>query len=161
MRGGALPPSLVCAAFGVALGFAPRRGWAASLLVLTGTATMLAMAPVPREWLEAVFLGCWTSVAASAAMVYLPRGLSSRGALALSFNAGFWSGAEIALAGSRLDLSKALLCALMPLPVALTVGRRVPIVLKVVSSWLIAVAFLAAALQFLPVTPGYLPDHLD
>jgi hypothetical protein len=43
----------------------------------------------------------------------------------------------------------------------LIVGWRAPIVVKVVSSWLIAVAVLAATLQFLPVTPGYMPDHLD
>jgi len=30
-----------------------------------------------------------------------------------------------------------------------------------VSSWLIAIAVLAAALPYLPVTPGYLPDHLE
>jgi hypothetical protein len=41
------------------------------------------------------------------------------------------------------------------------VGQRVPIAPKVVSSWLIAVALLAATLQVLPVTPGYLPDHLE
>jgi len=30
-----------------------------------------------------------------------------------------------------------------------------------VSSWVIAIAALAATLQLLPVTPGYLPDHLE
>jgi hypothetical protein len=33
--------------------------------------------------------------------------------------------------------------------------------IKVVSSWVIAVAILAATLQLLPVTPGCLPDHLE
>jgi hypothetical protein len=28
-------------------------------------------------------------------------------------------------------------------------------------SWLIAVLILVVALRFLPVTPGYLPDHLE
>jgi hypothetical protein len=108
-----------------------------------------------------VFLGGWISVVASAAMVHLRRGLSPRGALALSFNAGLWSGAEVALAGSRLDLAKALACALLFAPAVMMVGWRVPIIVKVISSWLIAVALLAATLQFLPVTPGYMPDHLD
>jgi len=31
----------------------------------------------------------------------------------------------------------------------------------VMSSWVIAVAVLALTLQLLPVTPGYLPDHLE
>jgi len=67
----------------------------------------------------------------------------------------------IALAGSRLDLLKALPCVLLFFPAASGLGLRATIMAKVVSSWLIAVAMLAAALQFLPVTPGYMPDHLD
>jgi len=39
--------------------------------------------------------------------------------------------------------------------------RRARIALAVVASWLIAVAMLGTALQFLPVTPGYLPDHME
>jgi len=161
LRGGALPPALLCAALGLALAFAPRRAWGPSLVVLAGTATSVAVAPVPPSWLEAIFLGCWMSVAASAATVHLRNALSPRWAFALSLNAGFWSGAVVAIAGSRLDLLKALPCVLVLLPAAWIVGRRAPIVVKVVSSWLIAVAVLAATLQFLPVTPGYMPDHLD
>jgi hypothetical protein len=41
------------------------------------------------------------------------------------------------------------------------VRSSLPIVLKVISSWVIAVAALVATLELLPVTPGYLPDHLD
>jgi hypothetical protein len=33
--------------------------------------------------------------------------------------------------------------------------------LKVFASWLIAIAVLVASLSFLPVTPGYQPDHLE
>jgi hypothetical protein len=161
LRGGALPPALLCAALGLALAYAPRRAWGLSVVALALTAISLAIAPVPPSWLDGVFLGCWISVAASAATVHLPGGPSPRGAFALSLNAGFWSGAVVALAGSRLDLLTALLCVLVLVPAALLVGWRAPIVVKVVSSWLIAVAVLAATLQFLPVTPGYMPDHMD
>jgi hypothetical protein len=116
---------------------------------------------IPREWLEGVFLGCWASMAATAATVHLPRGLTAPGAVVLSLNAGLWSGAEIALTGARLDIAKALVCVLLLFPTGFIVDWRAPIIAKVVSSWLIAVAILAATLQFLPVTPGYLPDHLD
>jgi hypothetical protein len=81
--------------------------------------------------------------------------------LAASLNAGFWAGAVIALSGSRLDLLKALPCVLVLLPAASGLRLRATIAAKTVASWLIAMAVLAAALQFLPVTPGYLPDHLD
>jgi hypothetical protein len=161
LRGGALPPALLCIALGLALAFASRRTWVLSLVATAMTAIALANATVSPGWLEGVFLGCWVSVAATAATVHLPRGLGPWGSLALALNAGFWSGAVVALAGSSLDLLKALLCVLVLLPAALVVAWRTPIVVKVVSSWLIAVAVLAATLQFLPVLPGYMPDHLE
>jgi hypothetical protein len=50
---------------------------------------------------------------------------------------------------------------LVLLPAAWIVRSGAPIVLKVISSWLIAIAMLAATLAWLPVTPGYMPDHLE
>ena len=161
MRGGPLPPALLCAAVGLALAFAPRRTWVPSVVTLITTTSALAALSIPREWLEGVFLGCWASVAATAATVHLTRRLTARRAVVLSLNAGFWSGAVLALTGSRLDIAKALVGVLLLFPARVIVGRPAPIVVKVVSSWLIAVAILAATLQFIPVTPGYLPDHLD
>jgi hypothetical protein len=161
VRGGALPPALLCAAAGLALAFAPRRVWLPSLLTLSVTTILLAALPIPREWLEGVFLGCWASLAATAVTVHLPRGMTASGALGLSFNAGLWSGAEVALAGSRLDIAEALACVWLLFPAAFIVAWRAPIIIKIVASWFVAVAILAATLQFLPVTPGYLPDHLD
>jgi hypothetical protein len=122
---------------------------------------VFAALPIPRAWLEAVFLGCWAGVAASAVTVHLPRGLTAGAAVVLSFNAGLWAGAEVGLAGSPLDIAEALVCVLLFLPAAFIVDRGAPIIVKIVASWLVAVAILAATLQFLPVTPGYLPDHLD
>jgi hypothetical protein len=39
--------------------------------------------------------------------------------------------------------------------------RACALAVKVVVSWLVAIALLNAALHFLPVTPGYLPDHVE
>jgi hypothetical protein len=47
------------------------------------------------------------------------------------------------------------------LPASRVPDRRVLLALRVIASWLIAVAMLGALLQFLPVTPGYLPDHME
>jgi len=63
-------------------------------------------------------------------------------------------------------LATVLLCstgglALAVLPAVWTVDRRVLIALRVVASWLIAVALLGAMLQLIPVTPGYMPDHME
>jgi hypothetical protein len=139
-------------------------GIALSVIVL-GCAELLNDRPggviATRSAGGVIGVGCWLSVAASAASVHLPGGLGPRWAFAASLNAGLWSGAVIALAGSRLDLLKALPGVLVLFPAASSLGLRATIMAKVVSSWLIAVAMLAAALQFLPVTPGYMPDHLD
>jgi len=161
MRGGVVPPALLFVALGLALAFAPRSARAPSLLALLGTLGAFTLLPVPRAWLEGVFLGCWISVIATAASVHLVRGLSGRVALALSVNAGVWASAVVSLSGSRFDLLRALPCVLILLPASWFVVRHAPIPVKVVSSWVIAVAVLAATLQFLPVTPGYLPDHLE
>jgi hypothetical protein len=161
MRGGVLPPALLLSALGLALTVGPRKAWRRSLLALLGTLATFTFLPVPRDWLEGVFLGCWMSVIATSATVHLVHGLTARAALALSFNAGVWASAVVSVSGSRGDLLKALPCVLIFLPAAWVVGRYALIPVKVVSSWVIAIAVLAAVLQLLPVTPGYLPDHME
>ena len=157
MRGGVVPPALLFVALGLALAFAPRRAWLPSLLALFATlgAFSLLRLPVPQV------LGCWISAIATAVSVHLVGGLSPRVALALSLNAGVWATSVVSLSGSRLDLLNALPCVLIFLPASWVVSRYGSIPIKVVSSWVIAVAVLAGTLQLLPVTPGYLPDHME
>ena len=161
MRGGVVPPALLFLALGLALAVAPRRARTPSLLALLATLAAGTFVRVPQTWLESVFFGCWISVIVAAASVHLLPGLSTRAAVVLSLNAGVWASAVVSLSGSRLDLLKALPCVLIFLPAAWVVRRYASIPIKVVSSWVIAVGILAAALQLLPVTPGYLPDHLE
>ena len=161
MRGGVLPPALLFSALGLALGCASRSAWAPSLLVLLATLAAFTFLPVPLGWLEGIYLGCWISVIATAASVYLLRGPGPRLALGLALNAGVWASAVVYLSGSRLDLVEALPCVAVFLCASRVVGQHASIPVKVVSSWLIAVAVLAASLQLLSVTPGYLPDHMD
>ena len=161
MRGGVPAAMLLCAAFGVALAFAPRRVWLACLALVAVTATMgFALKPPPAS-IDTVFLCGWLSTMACAAMVHLRDGVPARLALLLAVDAGTWSGTMIAFEGRWIHLPAAWLCTLTLVPAALAVRWRVPIAAKVVSSWLIAIAVLAAALPYLPVTPGYLPDHLE
>jgi hypothetical protein len=131
------------------------------VLALVAVATLVSRLLPPDISTEILFLGCWGSVVASAAAVHLPNGLPGLGALAVAANAGFWSGAVVAVAGSESDLLWALPAALAVAPAVWLIRSRAAIVVKVVSSWLMAVALLAATLQLLPVTPGYMPDHLE
>jgi hypothetical protein len=161
MRGGVLPLGLLFAALGLALGCAPRGDWRPGFLALLGILGAFAFLPVPKIWLEGVYLACWTGVIATALSVYFIHRSGRWVALALSLNAGIVASAVVCVSGSRFDLLKALPCMLMMFPASWLVGRGVSIPVKVVSSWIVAVAVLAAALQLLPVTPGYLPDHLE
>jgi hypothetical protein len=161
MRGGVAPPALLFLALGLALAFTPRRAWGPSLLALLATLGAGAFVHVPQTWLEGAFFGCWISVIATAASVHLGRGLNAQAAVALSINAAVWASAVVSLSGSRLDLLKALPCVLIFLPAEWVVRRQASIPVKVMSSWVIAIAILAATLQLLPVTPGYLSDHVE
>ena len=161
MRGGALPPALLCTALGLGLASADRKAVLLELVLLVVMACAIALTPVPGTWADTIFLGCWTSTIASAAIVHGPRTLKGEEGFALALNAGVWTGAVIALAPSKVELLEALPLALCAWPAAWARRRGQAIALKVVASWVIAVAVLGAALQFLPVTPGYLPDHMD
>jgi len=161
MRGGALPPALLFAAFGFALSFAPRRWFAPCLIILLIVSIGVGRVRIGANWQDPIFLGCWVSVIAAAACVHWPGGVGPRLAVVLAINTGIWGGAVIAVAGGSLDFVKSLPCALVCLPGGWLVATRRQIVIKVLSSWLIAVALLASTLQITTPTPGYVPDHMD
>lgn len=161
MRGGALPPALLAVALGFALAYAPRRSLApclAAFAVVAGLASLLRPGPL---WTDVAFYGCWSSVVVTALSVHLPSRLSRSGALVLSLNAGAWVGAVVAAAGAPSDLARSLPFALLCLPASLLAATRVQVAIKVVASWLVAVAVLAAALPTTTPTPGYVGDHLE
>jgi len=161
MRSAALAAAMICGTLGLALAFAPRRARWLCLIVLATNAVAFTGIGSPDSWREAIFLCSWISVVLAAGATYLPRGIDTRIAFALSLNAGAWTGAVIAVAGSPIDLAKALPCAAVAWPAVWLAEHRASIAVKVVSSWLIAIAALAAMLHVVPVTPGYLPDHLE
>ncbi|MDB5704069.1 MAG: hypothetical protein JWN66_1185 [Sphingomonas bacterium] len=161
MRGGSLPPALLFAALGLVLAFAPRRAALFAIGASAAVAIGVAVAPIPGAWREGVFLMCWASLLATAAGVHLPRGVPAAAFIAAAINAGIWAGAVSAVSESPGDLFKAMFGLTIVVPALLLVRLRATVAVKVVSSWLIAVAVLAATLPFLPVTPGYLPDHLE
>ena len=162
MRDAALPAALLCAAVGLALAFGTRRTWAFGLGGLLAAAVAASALPWPGAWENMLFLGCWISVLLTAATVHLPGGVGPRLAAGLGANAGIWAGALVAIAGDPADLFLALPWSLLCLPAALLQARfRAGVALKVLASWLAAVALLAAALSVSPVTPGYEPDHME
>ena len=170
MRGGALPPAILCTAIGLALAsgsaeYRSQRLGVFTVVIAAGAVVIgagaVAWSALPTRWTDAVFLGCWSSTVINSMSVLMGRPLGRNAALLLAANSGMWAGAVTAVAGRKTDLLLALPCTLTLLPASWVARRGGSIAVKVVSSWLIAIAILAATLQFLPVTPGYLPDHME
>lgn len=154
---GVLPAALLCAALGLALAFAPRRAWTPALLILTAAALAASLPELGPRWREPLLVGCWLSVLLTATAAHAPGGGGLALALLISANAGAWSGL---VAGGPTAVLLALPWALLCLPGAWIAARRWGVALKVLASWLAAVALLGAALPTLS-TPGSEPDHMD
>lgn len=165
MRGTVLPVTLLCAALGLALGSTAIRVWIVGVVVLIGAASVaflvLANAAIEQAWADGVYLACWITIAGTASSVYLTRPVGIIAAVVLALNAGVYCGAVSALTGSPHALPEGFLGLAVLLPAGWAAQRSALLPLKVASSWLVAIAALAAILQFLPVTPGYLPDHVE
>lgn len=160
MRGGVLPAALLFGALAFALAAAPRRAVLLALAVVLFAAPLIASLEFPRAWTEAVFISCWLSVGFTAACVHLRRALGAGAAAILALNNALWAGATIAVAGTTSDLLKALPVLLLVIPARYLVANGSGLAVKVVASWLVAVAILAGALSAVP-TPGYVPDHME
>lgn len=160
LRGGFLPPAILIAALGLVLAFIPlRRALLAGGVMLLATLAAWLLSP-PLSWIEPIFVGCWLSVIMTAGLVHRPLNLPPALILIAAINVGVWAGLVTAVAGKGRDLGIAL-----PFVLLLFVGR--PIVargwgigVKVVASWLTAVAILATMVS-LTSTPGYVQDHME
>ena len=159
MRGGALPAAMAIAGLALMLGFATRRTIAAALVLAGACLATASFAPVPDLWVEAIFLGCWASVAVSALCTYLPRPVAPSVACLLASFAGMSAGLAIAAEGRPTDVALPILAALLVVPAQLAVAKGYAVAPRIVASWLIAVAVLAAILPHVVTHPGYVPDH--
>lgn len=160
MRGGFLPPAILCCAVGLALAFLPLRRALLGATVLAAVASVtFAIAP-SADWIEPIFLGCWLSVIACALLLLRPAHWPVGLYFAAAANAGIWVGAVSSVAGGARDLAIGLPFVLALLPGQAIVARGWDISLKVLASWLTAVAILATMVSLTP-TPGYSPDHME
>lgn len=160
MRGGFLPPAILCTALGIALAFIPwRRALLAALLLVLVAILVWSLGP-PARWIEPIFVGCWLSVIGNALLVHRPERLPGILFPIAAANAGVWTGAVTAVSGRPRDLMIALPLVLLSVPGRPIVARGWAIGLKVLASWLTAVAILATMVSLTP-TPGYKPDHME
>ena len=160
MNGGILPMILLCATLGLALAPASRRAaWFGFTGLVVGA--LVAVSPsLPQNLFAAVTAGLWLSLIGTAAFAFLAQGSTDRWRVAAGINAGLWTGAFASLSGQHAALLLAVPLGLIFLLGRWFVDRGYPIVVKVVASWMIAIASLAIFVSLLP-TPGYRPDHMQ
>ncbi len=160
MRGGFLPPAILIAALGLALAFVPlRRALIAAGLMVVVILIAWWSGPSAR-WIEPIFVGCWLSVIATAGLVHRPATLPPAVFFAAAANVGLWAGLVTSVAGKGRDLAIAVPCVLLMFVGRPIVVRGWGIGVKVVASWLTAVAILATMVSLTP-TPGYVQDHME
>jgi hypothetical protein len=158
---GTLPALLVAAAFGIAVANAVAAVRSSAMIALVAAATLALFAPIPAGWNERVHLACWIVIVTCGASMHRSGAIDVRIAIALAAAAGTTGGVVANLANSQAAVMSMLLVATTTCIASRFAAQRVPLAPKVASSWLIAIALLAATLQWVPVTPGYLPDHLE
>ena len=159
MNGGLVPLMLLSATIGLMLAFVSMRSaWLAlavfAIAAFLGWAVPLGLSP------QLIFSALWVSAIMAAILVYVPLARSWLAVLPLCVNAGYWLGACAALSGNFAVLALGFLPALIVIPAKWLSQRKFDIVIKVVASWMIAIASLSLFVSLIP-TPGYKPDHME
>ncbi len=160
MNGGILPMLLLCAAVFLALGLASDGAAWRGVAAFASAALIVAFLPLSPDHAQVIFSGLFVTTIVTAALVYLPRGLPNRWAIAAGLNGGAWAGALASAPQSRGQLALA-----VPFGLIFVAKRWLPfsgytIVIKVIASWVMAIAALSMLVSMMP-TPGYMPDHME
>ena len=162
MMGGDVAAGLLLAVCAFMLAFVPRRIMATG--IVAGVAMTIA---VVVSWqmlpVKVAFAGCWISLIVTAMLVYFPQVLRHApwAAPVLAANTGFWAGQVILVEGDWHDLVPVLPVWLAVVPAIVCVARGWVLPVRIVTSWLLAVALLVGSIPYLVVHPGYEADHKE
>jgi hypothetical protein len=160
MRDTLLPVALLGASLGLSTGLAPAG--TIRICVLTLAAMAVTVGCVRGEVTDHILVPAWIAVALGAGTSWLPV---HRRRHAMMLGLGCLSGGlagtlPTASAGMSITVfASALTLAAAASAILFARGWILPA--RVVASWLVAIAALNVTLTLLPVTPGYLPDHLE
>lgn len=161
MRDGALPAVLLCLALGLLLAYVPARGRAAATAALIVVAVPIGGLALPVGWQTPLLLSCWGTTGLFVAGVYLSRAVPVAVAVASGLIGGVLAGAVTSEVGRVEVLAAALPCVLVAWPGSWLASRRWSIVLKILASWLLAVAVLSAGVALASGGANAGADHLD
>lgn len=159
MNGGIVPLLLLGFTIGLMLVRTPMRP---ALLALAGfavaaLATFLLRLPIAPG---AIISGLWVVMIAAGITLFLPPRPIAITTLPLALAGGFFLGNWTLLGGDISGLMLAVALAALCLPAQSFGANRFDIVLRVVASWMIAIAALSLFVSLI-ATPGYEPDHMD
>lgn len=160
MRDSMLPAAMLCVSLALPLGFIPVRAAAVSVAASLAGAVLALLLPIPPGHEDLIFSGCWFSTLVLTGCVHLPNGLNRAAALVLGANAGLWAGQVAQTDGHAANVMMALPLVMLCVPARWLVKAECGIALKVVASWLMAIAGMEMVLTLIP-TPGYMPDHME
>jgi len=158
MKDGLLPAMLLSLCAGMASGAGKARIARLLLAAIGGVGMSVLVRQTVEIPAEAVLGAGWTAMLACAAMVLAGKAASPALATPIAAGAGLLSGLLAAdwHALPALPMLLAGACA-----ARIAAAHRLGLATKVVAGWLLAIAALNFSLALLPVTPGYLPDHLE
>ena len=159
MRDSVVPAAMVFAALGLMLAFVPRKIAAASMMAAIVLAFMASRLRLDETANDVAILLCCAAVSVLAVRTYWPSPLKQLDSLAISAIAGLVSGTTLAASVPPPSLWQPMLASLVVVPAMVAVERGYAIVPRVVASWLVAVAVLAALLPYVVAHPGYVPEH--
>ena len=170
--GGNVAAGLLLAVCAFMLAFVPRRAGMIGVVVsvLIYVSVVVSGLALPVKW---AFAGCWVSLIVTAMLVYFPQGFRPWPkhvpiilapivvAPTIAANAGFWAGQVLMAEGDWHDAMLVLPVWLVIVPATICVARGWALPVRIVTSWLLAVALLVGSIPYLVVHPGYEPDHKE
>lgn len=160
--GGPVAAGLLLAVVAFALAFVGRR-WALGGIAICALACVVAILLVRGSVPNWVFAGCWSSLIVTAVLVYFPQALQRWPGLALllATNGGVWAALVVATQAPAMAALPILGTLALVIPAGLFVSLGWALAVRVVTSWLLAVALLVGAIPYLVVHPGYVADHRE
>jgi hypothetical protein len=154
-----VPAAMVFASLGLMLAYVPRRLAAACIALAVVLALATSQLQFGESAKDAAIMLCCAVVSVLAIRTYWPSPLAQLNYLAIAAMAGVASGTAFAASIPSSTLWQPLLASLTIVPARLVVERGYPVPPRVVASWLVAVAILAALLPYIVEHPGYVADH--
>ena len=154
-----LPVAILVAALALMLGFTSRSTAARGVTIAVSAALANSWIKIPLTFSTALVTICCLGTIVFVLFIYWPGRLSRTIALVFSAIAGVITGLGTGLMLLPQSLFPVMAAGALVLPSLLLVERGYAIAIRVVASWLVAIAVLAALLPYLVVHPGYVQEH--